>query len=74
MGLLFVGLKPPKPGLDEFGMFTGAELHNKPAEDARPTDIEFETVGESASRSRSNAPDKFKESSRFSSSNALPEN
>lgn len=73
IGLLLVGLKAPKPGLEEFGMFTGAELPKRPAEDAKPTEMEFETVGESASSSRSRAPVKFSESSRFSSSNAFPE-
>lgn len=72
MGLLFVGLNPPKPGLEELGMLTGVELSSKPAEDANPTEMEFETVGESASNSRSKAPVRFKESSKFSSSKALP--
>lgn len=73
IGLLLVGLNPPRPGLDELGMLTGAELPSKPADDAKPTEMEFETVGESASNSLSRAPVKFKESSRFSSSKALPE-
>lgn len=51
-------------------MFTGAELPNKP-EEAKPTDIEFETVGDSASKSRSK-DDKFKGSSIFRSSSAFP--
>lgn len=55
-------------------MFTGAELPNNPAEDANPTDIEFETVGESVSKSLSRAPERFRESSKFNSSKALPEN
>lgn len=71
IGLLLVGLNPPRPGLDEFGMLTGAELPNRP-EDAKPTEIEFETVGEPASNSLSSAPVRFKESSRLSSSKALP--
>lgn len=72
MGLLLVGLKPLRPDLVELGMFTGAELPNNPAEEANPTDMEFETVGESVSRSLSRAPDSVKESSKFNSSNALP--
>lgn len=52
-------------------MLTGAELPKSPADEANPTDIELDTVGESVSRSRSRAPDKFR-SSRFNSSNAFP--
>lgn len=74
IGLLLVGLNPPIPGLEEFGMLTGAELPNRPADDANPTEMEFETVGDPASNSRSRAPVKFKESSRLSSSKALPKN
>lgn len=69
-GLLFVGLNA-NPVLCAPGMLTGAELPNKPLE-AKPTDIEFETVGDSASKSRSN-DDKFNGLSKCSSSKALPE-
>lgn len=41
------------------------------ADEAKPTDIEFETVGDPVSKSLSKAPEKFK-SSKFSSSKALP--
>lgn len=41
------------------------------ADEAKPTDIEFETVGDPVSKSLSKAPEKFK-SSKLSSSKALP--
>lgn len=46
-------------------------LPKRPAEDAKPTDIELDTVGESVSKSLSKAPVKLR-SSRLSSSRALP--
>lgn len=65
---MFDGLKPPRVVRGAPGILTGVELPNKPA-DAKPTDIEFDTVGDSVSSSRSNV--KFR-SSKCSSSNALP--
>lgn len=68
-GLLFEGLNPPRAVRAAPGMFTGAELPNRPAE-ASPTDIEFETVGDSVSNSLSSA-ERFR-SSKWNSSNAFP--
>lgn len=68
-GLLFEGLKPPSVGRGAPGMFTGVELPKSPA-DAKPTDIELDTVGDSTSSSLSSDV-RFK-SSKCSSSNALP--
>lgn len=59
-GLLLEGLNPPRPVLGAPGMLTGAELPNKPA-DASPTDIEFDTVGDSLSSSLS-SPERFRSS------------
>lgn len=66
---MFEGLKPPSVGRGAPGMFTGVELPKSPA-DAKPTEIELDTVGDSTSSSLSS--DVRFRSSKCSSSNALP--
>lgn len=67
---MFVGLNAPKLFLAP-GMLTGAELQRSP-DDAKPTEMEFDTVGDSVSKSLSNEV-KFSVSSNRSSSRAVPE-